>query len=89
MLVRGLREVIAKGGHVAQRIIEILIGRLITDEHFRREFTREPERTLLTLTDHGLELNTVEMAALVRTDPAVWARTAGEIDPRLQKASLD
>ena len=74
---------------MAQRIIEMLIGRLITDEHFRREFTREPERTLLALADHGLELSTVEMAALVRTDPAVWARMAEEVDPRLQKASLD
>ena len=73
---------------LAQRIIEMLIGRLITDEQFRSEFLRDPENTLLGLCDRGLELSRTEVAALVNTDPAVWARTADAIDPRLQKASL-
>jgi hypothetical protein len=73
---------------LAQRIIEILIGRLITDEEFRSEFLRDPERTLLALSDRGLELSRTEIAALVSTDPTLWARTADAIDPRLQKASL-
>jgi hypothetical protein len=73
---------------VAQRIIEILIGRLITDEQFRSEFLHDPESTLLRLCDHGLELSRTELAALVNTDRTVWARTADAIDPRLQKASL-
>jgi hypothetical protein len=73
---------------LAQRIIEILIGRLITDEEFRSEFLRDPERTLLELSDRGLELSRTEVAALVSTDPTLWATTADAIDPRLQKASL-
>ena len=73
---------------MAQRIIEILIGRLITDEEFRSQFLRDPERTLLELSDRGLELSRTEVAALVNTDPTLWARTADVIDPRLQKASL-
>ena len=73
---------------MAQRIIEILIGRLITDEQFRAEFLSDPEQTLLDLRDLGLELSRTEIAALVNTDPALWARTADAIDPRLQKASL-
>jgi hypothetical protein len=73
---------------VAQRIIEILIGRLITDEGFRNEFLHDREATLLALADHGLELSRTEMAALLNTDPALWSRTADAIDPRLQKASL-
>jgi len=73
---------------LAQRIIEMLIGRLITDEQFRSEFIRDPENTLLGLRDRGLELSRTEVAALVNTDRAVWARTADAIDPRLQKASL-
>ena len=73
---------------MAQRIIEILIGRLITDEEFRAEFLRDPERTLLALSERGLELSRTEIAALVNTDPDLWARTAEGIDPRLQKASL-
>jgi hypothetical protein len=77
-----------KAVSVAQRIIEMLIGRLITDEQFRAEFLRNPEQTLLALGDRGLELSRTEIAALVNTDPALWARTADAIDPRLQKASL-
>lgn len=73
---------------MAQRIIEILIGRLITDEQFRGEFLNDPETTLAALSDRGLELSRAEMAALINTDPTLWARTATSIDPRLQKASL-
>jgi hypothetical protein len=67
----------------------MLIGRLITDEEFRHAFLRDPERTLLELADRGLELSRTEIAALVSTDRSLWARTAGELDPRLQKASLN
>ena len=73
---------------MAHRIIEILVGRLITDEQFRTEFLRDPERTLRGLIERGLELSRTEMAALMNTDPALWSRTASDIDPRLQKASL-
>jgi hypothetical protein len=73
---------------LAQRIIEMLIGRLITDEEFRRAFLHAPERTLIDLRDHGLELSKTEIAALVNTDPTLWSRTADAVDPRLQKASL-
>ena len=73
---------------MAQRIIEMLIGRLITDEQFRGEFLNDPENTLFGLCDRGLELSKTEIAALVNTDPTLWARTGNAIDPRLQKASL-
>jgi hypothetical protein len=73
---------------VAQRIVEMLIGRLITDEQFRSEFLTDPERTLRELRDHGFDLSHTEIAALVNTDVTLWARTADAIDPRLQKASL-
>jgi hypothetical protein len=72
---------------VAQRIIEWLIGRLVTDEQFRRDFLQSPERTLSSLNEHGLELSRTEMAALLNTDPALWAQTAGSLDVRLLKPS--
>ena len=75
-------------GTVAQRIIEMLIGRLITDEEFRSEFLKDPENTLITLCDRGMDLSRTEVAALVGTDPTLWGRTADAIDPRLQKASF-
>ena len=73
---------------MAQRIVEMLIGRLITDEQFREEFTREPHRVLALLAERGLELSRTEMSALINTDPGIWARAAEAIDARLQKASL-
>jgi hypothetical protein len=77
-----------KAVNLAQRIVEMLIGRLITDEQFRVEFLSDPQKTLFTLCDQGLELSGTEIAALVSTDPALWERTADAIDRRLQKASL-
>ena len=73
---------------MAQRIVEMVIGRLVTDEQFRSEFLNDPVRALIGLSDRGLELNRTEIAALVATDPGLWTRTAEAIDPRLQKASL-
>jgi hypothetical protein len=73
---------------LAHRIIEMLIGRLITDEQFRAEFLGDPETILGSFSDRGLALSQTEIAALVNTDPTIWARTADAIDPRLQKASL-
>jgi hypothetical protein len=73
---------------VAQRIVEWLIGRLITDEAFRAEFLQDPDRVLLAICEAGFALSRTEMAALVATDPALWARTADAVDARLQKVSL-
>ena len=73
---------------MAQRIIEMLIGRLITDEEFRSAFLNDPVETLIDLCDRGMDLSKTEIAALVNTDREVWTRTADAIDPRLQKASL-
>jgi hypothetical protein len=71
-----------------QRSIEILIGRLVTDEDFRREFQEDPHGTLRRASDWGLSLSDFEMRALVATDSTLWDRIADEVDGRLQKASL-
>ena len=73
---------------MAQRSIEILIGRLITDEQFRADFLDAPEQTLIDLRERGMEMSETEMAALVNTDPLLWVRTAEYVDPRLQKVSF-
>ena len=73
---------------MAQQAVEMLIGRLITDERFRDEFLADPERVLMSLVDRGLELSRTEMAALIHTDREIWTRTADALDPRLQRASF-
>jgi len=73
---------------VAQRSVEILIGRLITDEAFRRAFCEDPEAALERFIEMGYELTPVELAALRATRSELWGLVAEQIDSRLQKASL-
>ena len=73
---------------MAHRVIELIVGRLITDEEFRSEFLISPESTLSALGDRGLELSPTEISALLNTEPGLWVRTADALDPRLQKVSL-
>ncbi len=76
------------GTVTVHRVVEALIGRLITDEDFREEFLEGSEAVLDGLREHGLELTRTEREALVRSRPWLWAAAAEFLDPRLQKASL-
>jgi hypothetical protein len=73
---------------VAQRSIELFIGRLVTDEEFRETFMRNPSATVALFVEAGLELTDIEVAALLATRADVWERVADQIDARLQKVSL-
>jgi hypothetical protein len=76
------------GTDVAQRNVEILIGRLITDEAFRSAFRAAPSVALTAFVESGYELTPLEIAAVRRTPLHVWERIAEHIDPRLQKAAF-
>ena len=73
---------------MAQRSVELVIGRLVTDETFRMTFIANPTLALTTVVRSGYELTALEVAALISTDISVWAQAAEQIDPRLQKVSL-
>lgn len=73
---------------MAQRNIEILIGRLLTDESFRSAFLRERMATLQQFSDVGYHLTELEIDAITRTSPDLWNSVAQQIDARLQKARL-
>jgi len=73
---------------MAQRSVEILIGRLVTDEAFRSAFLSEPTMTLTRFVESGYELTALEIAALEATHRGVWTVAAERIDRRLQKVSL-
>jgi hypothetical protein len=73
---------------MAQRSIEILIGRLLTDEAFRSAFSRHPAATVTGFVERGYDLTPVEIAAVRATPADVWERAAAHVDPRLQKASF-
>jgi len=65
-----------------------VVGRLVTDERFRRLFTSDAAAALGELAEEGLELNPPEAAALIATDRGLWDAIAEGVDPRLQKVSL-
>jgi hypothetical protein len=75
-------------GTMSQKNVELIVGRLATDEDFRRLFQTDPAKSINELTEHGIELTRSEVAALVATDTKVFDRVAEALDPRLQKASL-
>ena len=70
------------------RHIELLIGRLVTDQEFRRAFERDPRQALIDAEQWGLALTPVEVSALLATDHTLWDRVASELDARLQKCHL-
>jgi hypothetical protein len=76
------------GADMAQRSIEILIGRLITDEAFRSAFNHEPYATIGSFMLTGHTLTGVEIDAVTATPSEVWQVVAEHIDYRLQKARL-
>jgi len=71
---------------VSQRGVQLMIGRLITDEDFRRQLA---ERGSAWFADRRSrrDLNSAEITALAETDFRVWSRIARLIDPRLHTVS--
>lgn len=70
---------------MSQRNVERVIGRLVTDEQFRRRFESGPVQALQEIAAAGIELTDVEMRALAGLDARLVSRFADAIDPRLQK----
>jgi hypothetical protein len=73
---------------MSQKNVELIIGKLATDEEFRRLFQTDRERVIQGEMERGTELTRSEVAALFATDISVFDRVAETLDPRLQKASL-
>jgi hypothetical protein len=73
---------------MSQKTVQLLIGRIVTDEDLRLQFVRQPLETLTALREQGLELTPGEIEALVETDRQLWNSTAARIHPRLQRCSL-
>lgn len=73
---------------MTQRAVEVVVGRLATDEGLRESFRRAPARTLGELASLGLELSPVEIAALRALDAEAVEGFARALDARLQKAVL-
>jgi len=73
---------------MSQRNVEIVIGRLATDEEMREKFLENPGAAITKMRGDGLELSTVEVEALTALPANALEALAEALDPRLQKASL-
>ena len=73
---------------MSQRSVEQVIGRLATDEDFRRRFEAERQTVLGELIASGVALTPVEVRALLDLNFSACKRFARCLDPRLQKISL-
>lgn len=73
---------------MSQKTVEILLGKLVTDEEVRHRFREAPLEVLESARRAGCELSAVEAEALRSLDLAALERFARALDPRLQKACL-
>ena len=73
---------------MSQRNVELLIGRLLTDEDMRRRFMRKPGCTIKDFCRQGWELSEGEIEALTTADATMWSELASRIPSRLQRCSL-
>jgi len=73
---------------VTQKGVEILIGKLASDEDLRAGFRRDRRAAIRSVQREGLELTTLEIASLSTAEVDAFDRLADALDPRLQKASL-
>ena len=73
---------------MSQRNVEIVIGRLATDEEARERFLLDPQAEVASLRQGGIELTAVEVEALTALPRRPLEALAEALDPRLQKASL-
>ena len=73
---------------MTQQSVEILIGKLLTDEELREAFEQNAHGVLVWLLRQGLQLSRLEMEALKSINASDLSGLADMIDRRLQKASL-
>jgi len=74
---------------MSQKSVEIVIGKLATDEALRARFVADPRTTLDRLEEQGLELNPAETEALLAIPKGGWIVISRWIHPRLQKIALN
>ena len=72
---------------MSQKAVEVLIGKLVTDDAFRRGFQLDREATFQMMEWYGLALTPIEREALSALDVRSCDRFAQKLDSRIRKAS--
>jgi len=65
---------------MSQRDVERALGRLLTDERFRRDFYQDPARACVAL---GIQLSEYELDALLATPRSALASLSSRLDDRI------
>ena len=73
---------------MTQKSVEMVIGKLASDEELRAAFRRDRMAAIRALQLQGLELTPLEIGSLARLDVDAFDQLAGTLDPRLKKVSL-
>jgi hypothetical protein len=73
---------------MAQKIVQFIIGQILTDEELRASFLDRPVETLARLRDMGFDLTEGEIDAITQTDRRLWQKGAKWVDSRLQRWGL-
>jgi hypothetical protein len=74
---------------MCQRGVERVIGRLVTDDGYRRRFGRDPQAALEEMAGWEVNLTPGEARALAAIDPHRLGQCAEAIDPRLLKVEVE
>lgn len=70
---------------MSQKNVQLIIGRILTDEEFRLDFLERPVAALTLLRERGCELTHVEVSAIAMTDRRLWQFGERWLDERLQR----
>ena len=72
---------------MSQRDVEKLLGKILTDDEFRRSFFPVGRHSFEFAASHGLELTAVERSALSSLRSRPFEFLARSLDPRISRSS--
>lgn len=71
---------------MSQKCVEMLLGKILTDEDFRRAFFPVQPSSFEVAAAHGLELTPIERSALSNLRLRRFAFIAQTLDPRISRS---
>ena len=72
---------------MSQKTVQILVGKLVTDDAFRRRFEEDRAEVLTAMSAIRPELTSEEREALLMLDLSTCERFAKTLDPRIRRWS--
>jgi hypothetical protein len=73
---------------MSQKCVELLLGRVLTDEDFRRSFFPVRDFSFAMAAAHGLELTAIEKSALSSLKGRRFDFIAQTLDPRIARSGV-